>query len=79
MVGRSYGGYPIFANTPIKITNPFLTPATVAALQAAEPGITQININVAHPEVGTGADGTSYNDTFRGVFALNGRSRLSRL
>jgi outer membrane receptor protein involved in Fe transport len=79
VTGRTYGGYPVL--TPgIKLTsgenglgNPFLSASARAALLAADPGITQININVVHPEIGSvGTDGTSYNQTFRSVFALKG-------
>ncbi|MEJ0023833.1 MAG: TonB-dependent receptor [Alphaproteobacteria bacterium] len=78
VTGYTYGGYPIF--TPVinlkdgqnGLGNPYLDPAVRAQLLAADPTITSININVVKPEVGLGNAGTSYNNTYRGVFGLKG-------
>lgn len=52
--------------------NPFVNPSVRAAILAADPTITSINVNVAKVETGSNAVGTSRNDTFRALAGLKG-------
>jgi outer membrane receptor protein involved in Fe transport len=62
------GGLPV----NIKINNPFITPATRAAILAADPAITSINVNSAKVESNPQSSSTSTNDTLRTAIALKG-------
>src|SRR5262249_14640464 len=75
VIGKTRAGY--VAEAPVggaalgvNINNPFLSPAIRSQLLAADPGITQINVNVAKPESGINQVATTRNDTFRTVLAL---------
>jgi outer membrane receptor protein involved in Fe transport len=69
--GPTQSGSPV-DSTSVGLDNPYLSPATVGAVRAADPAITRLLVNHGSTLFGAASQGKSFNNTYRAALSFKG-------